>query len=403
MKPGMRVVFYEPYPMGLGGNFLTQRLILERLDRRTFTPIVVSPIEGIALVEFRKMGVECVVIPPPGNLDSYGGVVLRYGMLGKLKIVYNLVRYNLKLARFLHNRKISVVYANCVRAQMCIGFAARFTGIPSLLYIKGEQKNPIIDFISFLLANRILFMCRSNMLLTYPRMLKRFKSKISVLEGGLNPCELNMASKKDNSALRRELDIKSCNFNVCVVGQICPMKGQHIVIRALCRIAKEFHNIRVYFVGDSIISEYEPYLNDLIKLVEQDKLVDFVRFVGWRNDALEIIACMNLLINPSFTEGFGYVPLEGMALGLPVIATKVGVLPEAIVDGINGFLVDPDDEVKIYERWRELMINCELREKIGYNARNTIYAKYLLDDKVNLLSEIWADMSKKYPNQCTNI
>ena len=71
----IRVLFFEPYPDGFGGNFLTQRLILERLDRERFHPIVVAPMEGVALDRFRAMGVECIVMPPPDALDRYGGAV----------------------------------------------------------------------------------------------------------------------------------------------------------------------------------------------------------------------------------------------------------------------------------------------------------------------------------------
>ena len=60
----IRVVFFEPYPMGLGGNFLTQKLILEHIRSNTFLPIVIAPIEGVALDVFRELGVECCVVNP---------------------------------------------------------------------------------------------------------------------------------------------------------------------------------------------------------------------------------------------------------------------------------------------------------------------------------------------------
>lgn len=390
-KP-IRVLFYEPYPMGLSGNFLTQWLILERLDRAQFTPIVMSLVEGVALEEFRKMGVECVVISPPGDLDRYGGNVLRNGILGRMKTAIDLLRYNLTLARFFRERQINVVYANCVRAEMSIGLAARLTGVPSLLYIKSELKNPIIDFLSFLAANRILFMCKSNYKLKYARIMRLFEYKISILEGGLEPIELNLAFNADKSRLRNELDLDPEKFNVCVVGQISPMKGQRVVVKALSKMVKYTKKIQLYFVGDTPIEEYKWYMetvkNDLVKL----DLSRFVVFLGWRNDALNIMSCMDLLINPSLAEGFGYVPLEGMALGLPVIATRVGVLPEAITDGVTGFLVKSGDDEGIVRCWRSLISDPALCERMGKNARSKIFSEYLIDDKVDRLAQIWTDM-----------
>ena len=169
------LLIYEPYPMGLGGNFLTQRLILKHLDREQFHPIVVAPLEGMALDHFRAMGVECVVMPPPGALGRYGGAVPRAGLLGKLKTTFDLVRYNLQVAHLLRNRNIGVVYANCVRAQLCVGLAARLMRVPSLLYVKGELANPIIDRLCFVLASRILFFCTQNRDDQYPHLVRWFR------------------------------------------------------------------------------------------------------------------------------------------------------------------------------------------------------------------------------------
>jgi len=379
--------------MGLGGNFLTQRLILERLDRAQFNPIIVSPIEGVALAEFRKIGIECVVIPPSRNLDRYGRALLREGILERLKNSMALFRYNLKIARFLRAKKIDIVYANCIRAEMSIGLAARVSRVPSLLYIKGALNNPIIDFLSLFVANRILFMCRNNAELKYGKIIRHFRSKISILEGGLDPVKLDLAFNADKSKWMSELCINRENFNVCVIGQIWQLKGQHVVLEALSKIVNHTKRVRLYLVGDTIIKEHEWYMQTLKSSLIKLGLSDFVSFLGWRNDALNIMSCMDLLINPSFSEGFGYVPLEAMGLGLPVIATKVGVLPEAIEDGITGFIVEPGDVESIIRCWRALLLDPELCKRMGQRGREKVFSQYLIDDKVTRLAQIWADMA----------
>ena len=197
----IRVLFCDPYPMALSGNFLTQRLILERLDRSRFIPIVVAPIKGVALEKYRKMGVECVVISPPGNLDRYGGAVLRAGILGRMKAAMDLLRYNLTLASFLRERQIDVVYANCVRAEMSIGLAACFSGVPSFLYIKGELENPVIDWLSFMLATKIFFQCERNRDDKYPSLVRFCQDKIGILKPGIDPAIFNGIEQGDNLSL----------------------------------------------------------------------------------------------------------------------------------------------------------------------------------------------------------
>ena len=393
-KP-IRVVFYEPYPMGLGGNFLTQRLILERLCRERFCPIVVAPMEGVALDHFRAMGVECVVIPPPGALGRYGGAVLKAGVLGRLKSVFDLIRYNFQLARFFRERKIDVVYANCVRALLSVGIGARMVGVKSLLYVKGELANPVIDRLCFVLASRMLFFCPQNRDDRYPLLVHALHRKIDILRIGFDPALIEEVEQRDHLALRQELDIDPDCLNTVVLAQLYRPKGQHLVIEALARLVDEFPKVRLYLAGDHVIEEYRHYKAELESLIDQYGLSKHVYFVGWRMDALDIVSLMDVVIHPSLAEGFGRAVLESMALGKPVIASAVGGLREAIRDGQNGYLVTPGDVETITLRWRELLSNRELRNRIGQAARKGIFADYLIDDKVVRLAEIWAEMAEE--------
>ena len=388
------VLFYEPYPMGLGGNFVTQKLILRGLDRARFIPIVVSPLEGIALEEFRKMGVECVVIKPTGKLNCYGGTVLRAGMPSRLKTAIDLLLYNLELARFIHERQIDIVYANCVRAEMSIGFAARLARVPSLMYVKGELNNPVIDRLSLMLASKILFFCEQNRDDKYPNLVRVFRNKIDILKIGLSSSIIEDVEKKDKSALRVELGIDPSYINVIVLAQLYRPKGQHLVLEALSRLIKDFPNIRLYLVGDHVIDEYRSYKLELEQIIKKYELDKNVQFTGWRRDALDVISLMDIVIHPSLAEGFGRAVLESMALGKPVIASKVGGLREAIKDGENGFLIEPGDVDAIERRWRELLTDPELRIRLGQVAKKTVFAEYLIDDKVERLAQIWNEMAQ---------
>ncbi len=104
---------------------------------------------------------------------------------------------------------------------------------------------------------------------------------------------------------------------------------------------------------------------------------------------------MDVVIHPSLAEGFGRAVLEAMALGKPVIASKVGGLRDAIKDGENGFLVDVGDVEAIAQHWRELILDPELCLKMGQEAKKTIFTEYLIDDKVARFSEILQEMTQR--------
>lgn len=381
--------------MGLGGNYVTQRQILERLDRRQFDPLVVSPIDGMALDQFRAIGVECLVVSPPQAVGSYGGAVLRTGLHGRIRSVAALIAYNFQLLRLLRSRRIDIVYSNCVRAQLSVGLAARLARVPSMLYVKGELANPFIDRLCFLLADRLLFFCAANRDDRYPRWVRWFGNKIGILRIGLDRATIDNVLRRDHALLRRELDIDSGGFNVVVLGQLYRPKGQHFAVEALSRLVKDFPTIRLYIVGDHVIEEYRSFKAELEGLIELHGLVDHVRFTGWRSDALDIVSQMDLVIHPSLAEGFGRAVLESMALGKPVIASSVGGLREAIQDGRNGYLVAPGDVEAITRRWRELVSSHELRQQLGQEARRTVLTDYMIDDKVTRLAEIWTEMAAR--------
>ena len=393
MRSIINVAFFEPYPMGLGGNFLTQRLILERLDRNRFYPIVLSPVEGIALGRFRSMGVECVVMPPPGALGRYGGAVLKDGIWDRFGSVFDLIRYNLQMARFFRIRKIDVVYANCVRAQMSVGIGSILAGVPLLLYVKGELANPVIDRLSFLLASKILFFSRQNRDDQYPWFVKFHKNKIDILRIGLDIASIDVVQHRDQKKLRDELGIDSACLNIAVVAQLYRPKGQHFAIDAISRLINEFPNLHLYLIGDHVIEEYRAYQAELEAQIERLGLTRHVHFTGWRLDALDIVRLMDVVVHPSLAEGFGRAVLEAMALGKPVIASAVGGLREAIRDGQNGCLVSPGDVDAIACRLRGLLSSSELRNQLGQAARQTVFSEYLIDDKVSRLAEIWTEMA----------
>jgi len=389
----VQVMIYEPYPMGLGGNFLTQRLFLERMDRKRFAPIVVAPMEGAALDQFRTLGVECVVLPPPGGLGRYGGAVLRENVFGRLKSAFDLVRYNLQVARWLRERKIDVAYTNCVRAQLSIGLGARLAGVPTLLYIKGELANPMIDRLCFILASKIAFFCARNRDDHYPRFVRWFWHKIGILKIGLDPASITELELFDPSALRRELGIDPTRINVAVLGQLYRPKGQHLAIQALSRLVREFPRLTLYLIGDHVLEEYRAYRDELEALINKYGLGQHVYFTGWRKNALQIISLMDIVIHPSLSEGFGRAVLESMALRKPVVASAVGGLREAIEDGRNGYLVPPGDVEAIAQRWRDLMLDPRLRQRLGNEARRTVFREYLIDDKVAEMCHVWAEMA----------
>jgi len=396
MKTPVRVLIFEPYPMGrIGGNLRTLSYILEQLDRSSVQPVIVAPMASEFLDDVRASGTECLIIEPPSSIGRYGGKALKDGLLAKLRSAFDMVRYNLRIARLLRTRKFDVIYANSIRAVLFVGLAARLTRTPLLWYVKGELNNPWLDRFGYAVCDRILFFCEANRDDKYPALARKYRQKIGILRIGIDPAMTEAVERRDRSHVRRDLALDPARVNTIVLGQLYRPKGQHFAIEALAAVVKNYPEVKLYIVGDHVIEEYRGYRAELDALVANYGLSEHVVFTGWRTDAVDILASMDIMLHPSLSEGFGRAVLEAMALGKPVVVSRVGGLREIIRHGENGFLVAPGDVAGISAAWSELVAQPALRETFSREARKEVFANYLLADKIDQLAGLWRQMAEE--------
>jgi len=130
-------------------------------------------------------------------------------------------------------------------------------------------------------------------------------------------------------------------------------------------ITQETQSVRLMLVGDGAEEE------ELRQLVERLSLGNWVSFIGKiPNEKIpEYLAASDVFVLPSLSEGLPNVILEAMASGLPIVASKVGGLPEMIKNGENGFLVEPKSPEQIAKKVLLLLGDNELKEKISKNNK----------------------------------
>lgn len=398
MKP-IHLLIVEPYPFGkICGNLRTLTYILKNIDPGKITPHLVVPFESESTQKLRRQGIDCTVIRPPQPLMEYGGKWEQNTLPTRLLKMLGAVVYNFKMVPLLKKQQIDVIYCNCIRALIYIAIAAKLCSVPLMWYIKGELNNKIIDHLGFLLANKIVFFNEINKRDKYPRLVKYFHDKIEVVRIGINPNAAIQAELADKTNLRQELSFDPAKVNIVTVGRLCPPKGIHFLLEAMGRIIMDFPQAMLYIVGDDIIAEYGDYPQELQKIISRYNLGPHVRFTGWREDVLEIVSLMDLLVHPSLAEGFGRAALEAFALGKAVVASRVGGLREFIQDGENGFLVTPGDVPALAEKIVSLIKDPELRKAVGRAARAKVFSEYLVADKITRLESLWINLARRGKN-----
>ena len=185
---------------------------------------------------------------------------------------------------------------------------------------------------------------------------------------------------------RSELGIGDQELLVVHVGNIRDGKGHANLIEATALLRRSMADIVVVSIG----AEKRPGdLDRLRSLVKRHDLDGTLRFLGRRHDAASFIAACDVFINPSEVEGLPLAVLEAMALGKPIVATRVGGVPSVIRDGQNGLLVPPLAPLELAEAAARLLTDEEYAHILGAQARVDVEREHSLGTMVRRVESVY--------------
>jgi L-malate glycosyltransferase len=156
-------------------------------------------------------------------------------------------------------------------------------------------------------------------------------------------------------------------------------KGHADLIRAAVEVSQEFCDAKFLLIGEGAERTHLEAMTAGLGLSKT------VLFLGLRNDVPNILACCDLFVLPSWAEGLPNSVLEAMAAGLPVVATRVGGIPEIIDDGESGLLVAPRDSHALAIAILQLLGNEGLAKRLARSAQERACAQFSFE---RLLSEL---------------
>ncbi len=150
-------------------------------------------------------------------------------------------------------------------------------------------------------------------------------------------------------------------------------KGLDLLIRAVAGIAPQLPHIRLMIAGSGHHEARLRSLIDALGVADQVKLIGFTASVG------DFLGCLDVYVQPSRVEAFGLAVTEAMAMGVPQVVTRVGGLPEQVVDGETGFVVPPEDVEALAAALRRLAAEPALRGEMRSAARKRHAERFSLD------------------------
>ncbi len=184
-----------------------------------------------------------------------------------------------------------------------------------------------------------------------------------------------------------------------VVGQITPWKGQDDAIRTLALVRESIPETRLRIIGAVVFGggrhsfDNEAYARSLPTLAKELGVADAVDFAGSTDDIGSALRALDVLLVPSWEEPFGRVVTEGMAAGVPVVATNRGGPTEQIQEGVTGFLVEPRSPSGWVEPVTRLLRDDDLRLEMIRLARRRVALAFDPAKSVRLVGRLYSGLT----------
>lgn len=185
---------------------------------------------------------------------------------------------------------------------------------------------------------------------------------------------------------RKELGIGAEAPLVGIVGRLFPIKNHALFLDAAARVARTHAAARFVVVGDG------PLRAELEARAAQSDLAGRVVFTGWRHDLPLIYADLDTLVVSSLNEGTPVSAIEAMAAGCPVVATRVGGLPDLVADGRTGCLVPPGDGAALAGAVAGLLDDEARSRSVREAARIDVEQRFLASRLVADLEQLYVEL-----------
>jgi glycosyltransferase involved in cell wall biosynthesis len=326
--------------------------LMRLLDRELFSPVLLCLCEGPFAEQCRAEGIETHEIIMRHKLD-----------LATVKPIRQLIE----------SEGIDLVHTHGVRANLVARTASRQAAVPvvttfhsMLRYDYQSRWEAYTARILTLLTNG-----KTDCFIAVSRAIKEDlirmgvpEAKITVIYNGLDQARLSASSP--NPDIKEQLQIDPGKRVLAVVGRLHSVKGQSYFLEAAQLLLPRFPDLLFLLIGEG---PDRPAIEQKIKDLKLEQNVFMTGFYPRMND---LYPAIDILCMPSLMEGLPFVLLEAMSFGIPVIASRVGGIPEIVRDKINGLLVSSRDSAELARAMSELLSDRELAARLAANGRETV-------------------------------
>ncbi|HMK66112.1 MAG TPA: glycosyltransferase [Thermodesulfobacteriota bacterium] len=369
------------------GNKITILYVFAALPVGGAEQVLVTEVEGLDKNRYRPLVTVISEKGPVGEvIEKMGIPVIPLSRMKSKQFDFGIIQ---ELKTLMQREKVSLVHTHLYDGGKYGRLAAWLAGVPAVvhtvhnIYVKKRRKHHWINWGLAAITDRIIAVSGAvkESLIRYDRIRP---DKIQVLYNGINFSL--MEAPGDREAIRSGLGLGPDDLVIGVVARLEEQKGHKILLEALSSIPSIPPNLKVLFVGNGKLR------SALEAETQRRGLSRQVVFLGTRQPVSPILRALDLFVLPSLWEGFSMALLEAMAMGLPVIATKVGGAAEVITSEQNGYLISPADPKALAEAIQEAMRHPGRFQEMAGKGRETVRENFSKERHVLQLQELYQEV-----------
>ncbi len=363
---------FEAYPHAFTGAQRQMLLLLRGLAERGWAVELATPADGAFPEAARAAGVPWTVAELPTALKVYGR---RTTGARAVVAAASLPPAWVRLARWLRARA-DLVHACDHRGQLLLGPAARLARLPSVWHIEAIDRNRALNGFCSRLASRVVVPSRA-VADNLPGL--HLTGNLTVVPNTVGPEWLDPPPRRPAAVP-----------TIATVGRLHPDKGIDVLLEAMARLRRRVPAARAVVVGGPQPG-HEGYRAELLDRRRQLGLDDAVDFAGPLPSPQAVLLGASAYVQPSRerTELQPVAVLEAMAVGLPVVATRVGGVPEMLDGGRLGLLVPPEDPEALADALARVLEEPGLADRLGRDAQARLRSSCSVEGMVELVEDAY--------------
>jgi len=356
-----RILWLANFADRTGGGEESLLTLARGLDRGRYLPHALVPGEGEIAEALRRLGIPvAVLLLPPVRPWTAPAV------LASVRALRTLLR----------DWRPALIHAHGSRGALYAGLAARRSRIPLIWHARIADRDPLLDGILLALSSRVIAISRAVAARFGG---SRHARKVRLVYNGVDP---DFWKPPVESALAPH------SPTVLLVGRLSRDKGQATLLRAAPAVLAQVPAARFVLLG----ADSEGEAGRLRRLADRLGVSHAVEIRPWMRDPRPVFHEADVVALPSRSEGFGRVLVEAACLAKPVVASRVGGIPEVVVDGETGLLVPPDNPPAVAEALIRLLADPSLCARLGKAARERALACFTARKHVEGVETVYQEV-----------